>query len=80
MLILRIVSSILMGGMILLGQGWQPEQYFYGGGHFSPEGSCARFPNSNTTICVFERGPDPFNLDLYETRSSDGGVTWSKPV
>jgi hypothetical protein len=66
--------------MTVFGQGWQPEQYFYGGGHFSPEGSCARFPYSNTTICVFERGPGPYNLDLYEIRSTDGGVTWSNPV
>ena len=65
---------------VALAQGWQPEQYWYGGGAPTPEGACARFPGSTTTICVFEYGPNPFDLNLVEMRSTDGGLSWTSPV
>lgn len=78
--ILLTISYLWLSLSLVSGQGWQFEQYFYGGGFTSPEGSCARFPGSAETICIFEKGPDPYNLDLYQIRSSDGGTTWTAPV
>lgn len=37
-------------------------------------------PYTNTTVCVYEAGPDFGGMSLYEVRSTDGGVSWSGPL
>lgn len=63
------------------GQGWQPEQQLWPGNGASGDRkiTCAAFPSTTETVCVFEIGSG-ISEHLYEIDSFDGGVTWSSPV
>lgn len=68
---------LLLFSLSATGQGWQPEQVLYSSTQPDVEGSCGRFPNTNTNICVAEFKNPNNTLDLYEFQSTNGGVSWS---
>lgn len=77
--------TMAVGGVLLVSaaysQGWQPEQLLFSGNGSGGDQTitCADFPNYPMTACVFEVGPGTLDY-LYESDTTNGGLTWSTPV
>jgi hypothetical protein len=74
-------NTIFLVSTSAYSQGWQPEQVLFSGNGASGDQTitCADFPNYPMTACVFEVGPGTAD-HLFESDTTEGGVTWSAPT
>lgn len=76
-----VLGGVLLASATAYPQGWQPEQLLFSGNGSSGDQTitCADFPNYAITTCVFEEGPGTAD-HLYESATTNGGLTWSAPA